>query len=62
MGKYYKQPMKIGRIISLNGCVGRPFGAITWHNHKNTDNKLFQGRTLHTVNQGALMFVSKYIK
>ena len=34
-----KQPLKIGSIIALNGCVGILFGAAAQHNHKNSKNK-----------------------
>ena len=38
MTKYCTQPLRIGNIRALNGCVGRLFGAAKLHNHKNSAN------------------------
>ena len=39
MTKDCTQPLMFGNIRALNGCAGRPFGAATLHNHKNSANK-----------------------
>ena len=39
MTKDCTQPLRIGNIRALNGCVGRLFAAATLHNHKNSANK-----------------------